>query len=374
MTFKNGVVIMTALPPTEGHLRLIEFAAQFVKTRNDGRYECGQLIVIINGRSFEPKFGWNIGRAMMVQMELHARHLAYNIEVVYDETDDAPQNPEDHPDFWEWWKSHINSIIKNHTHRRTSLVEGDYLFASEPYGAALAATMGLEFVPYDMNREIVHARATEVRANHMDAWNQMIPEVQRFFHRRITIFGAESCGKTTMAKRLRDEFLSSNGETIVKYLPEWARGYLETVGAELSEGKMDTIMRGQFAMMKSHMYSQPGLLPFVVQDTDLISTLGYYRICGMPVPDDLDELIEESRSHLYFVMNSNIPFEADPLRYGGQSRESSDQFWIDLLNEKSCKYHVVTETDPDLQFAEVKRVILEYCAHEFATIRNFKRT
>lgn len=369
-TIKNGVIVMTALPPTNGHLALIEFASEFLKTMNDGRYECGRLAVIVNARSFEPAIG-HATRDGYIKMALHRLGITYNVEVFYDECDDAPQNPSEHPDFWNWWKDRIDLVLKE-GFSFNELRPGDYLFASEPYGFQLAEAMGLEFVPFDMAREIVPTRATSFRTNPIEHYDSIIRELQPYFVQRVVIFGAESCGKSTMTKRLQREFLGARGQQLVTSFPEWARPYLEAVGSSVTEAKMETIMRGQHAMMQRVSYFSP--TPFVVYDTDLLSTLGYYRLCQMDPHPDLELLLDNAPRALYIVMNSSIPFEADPLRYGGDKRQSSDQFWIDLLEEKQHDYHVVKNTDPELQFQEVKLVMTEYYMSRHKQLTSFVRT
>jgi len=156
--------------------------------------------------------------------------------------------------------------------------------------------------------------------------------------KRVTIFGAESCGKTTASRYIA-------GELDAYLVPEWARGYLETVGPELTEHKMLNIARGQFAAQMVPKKAADKL--FIVQDTDLLSTIGYYRILGWKVPMELLTMFAITKADLYVLMDSNIPFEADILRYGGDKRESTDQFWIDLLEEFDCNY-VVMKSDPDV--------------------------
>lgn len=377
---KNGVIVMTALPPTEGHLALIEWAGHFLRSDNDGRHECGQLFVIVNGRSFEPALNVFHDRTCDIRATLRKRGCDYNINVIWDECDEAPQNPSEHPDFWNWWKDRILGCATEHRWdddgdgEQSAIQPGDYLFASESYGHELAKVMGLNFVPFDMKREIVPAKATDVRQSMIEHWDQLIPHLKREFRKRITIFGAESCGKTTMTKRLAEEFRGLNGQALVTALPEWARPYLEEVGAEVTPEKMEIIMRGQWALQT--MFNDRVDTPFLVQDTDLLSTIGYYKIMGLEMPDEMEELaFDLSQSHLYIVMNSNIPFEQDPLRYGGDKRESSDQFWIDILEQYGMKYHVVKATDPDLQFAEVCQAMFDAFNTELVkALRTFERT
>lgn len=373
--YKFGVVVMTALPPTIGHMALIEFAAHFMWTHNDGRMNASPLFVIVNERSFEPSVvDWPFtDRAAVIREEVRKRYLDHHVIVVSDLCDDAPQNPSEHPDFWNWWKDRISAIVQRYRENPDGLDIGDgYLFASEPYGEQLASVLGVRFIPYDMGRTIVPARATHVRQDVLENWEQLLESSKRLYHSRITIFGAESCGKTTIASRLQREFVGARGQPYVKMLPEWARPYLETVGHKLTATKMDDIVRGQYALMKSHI----GCLeyPFVVQDTDLLSTIGYFRIMGLEPPTEIEELFDRTRSQLYIVMPSSIPFVEDPLRYGGDKRESTDHFWINILEEYEQRYHVVTATDPDLQYREVKAVLLGHLAERTNALTSFVRT
>lgn len=368
-TIRNGVIVMTALPPTTGHLSLIEFASHFLRTINDSRAKCGHLTVIVNTRSFEPPIGPS--RSFLIQQEVRRLHLDYNVTVVEDGCDDAPQNPTDDPNFWNWWDERIRSSVRRYS--QFDLASGDYLFASEMYGVELAAHMNLSFVPFDVDRMITPARGTSVRQDWVDNWDYIIPSAQPYFRKRITIFGAESCGKTTMCRRLAQDWVGSRGQQLVTSIPEWARLFLEARGPVVDGAVMDTIMRGQHAVQS--VFANNMDTPILVQDTDLLSTIGYYEIMQCEFNPDIMPLFEEyNRSHLYIVMNSNIPFEADPLRYGITKRESSDQFWIDLLEQHQRDYYVVKATDPDLQFSEVKQVISKMCSDSTAALTAFVRT
>ena len=72
-------------------------------------------------------------------------------------------------------------------------------------------------------------------------------------------------------------------------------------------------------------------------------------------------------------MNDHIPFEADPLRYGGTVRESKTQFWVDLLEEFGCKYHVVESTELGLQRLEVSVALQKFWDSEMKPIKDYVR-
>jgi nicotinamide riboside kinase len=133
---------------------------------------------------------------------------------------------------------------------------------------------------------------------------------------------------------------------------------------------MDDIVYGQYAAQLA-VAQLPGK-PFIFQDTDLLSTLGYYRIYGGKQNPQLASLISKTPSDLYIVMNSRIPFTADVLRYGGDRRESSDEFWIEILREHGRPFYYVRETEPYAQSAEI-RTVLQRLFHQQTDWSWFKR-
>ena len=167
---------------------------------------------------------------------------------------------------------------------------------------------------------------------------------------------------------MTEYFSSYDGGTMVT---EWARTYLEAVGNELTQEKMEHIIQGQWALQETALNDPRSF--FLFQDTDLLSTLGYYRILGWEPPDHIYEKIDATKSDLYIVMNDGIPFEADPLRYGGNVRQSNTQFWIDILEEQQCNYYVVKSTDPLEQKAEIHEQIYNLSEKVMAPIREFER-
>jgi nicotinamide riboside kinase len=81
----------------------------------------------------------------------------------------------------------------------------------------------------------------------------------------------------------------------------------------------------------------------------------------------------QTKSDLYFVMNDEIPFEEDKLRYGGNKRETDKQFWIDLLEEYGCNYYVVKSVYMSNQILEIEREIEKFLNNKFEKISSFMR-
>lgn len=324
---RKGIILMTALPPTLGHAYLIDWALAYAQSAGIGLVE---VLVCSTDREPFP------GSARLSALQEHFASRGPERVLFRTLHGDVPQYPEEHPDFWNAWRDYVRE--------RTSNSEGDVLFASEEYGKPLAEALKCEFVPCNTYREVVNISATSIRARPLENFAYILPEAQKHFRRTVTMFGAESTGKTTMARRMAKEMGGF-------YAPEWAREYLELCGFEVTDERMERIANGQLAT-EATVGAMTGK-PFIFRDTDLLSTIGYYRIYKGREPGFVREMFLTSKADLYVLMSSGIPFERDVLRYGGDKRESSDAFWQALLDEFECQSFVVTETDREWQAAAV---------------------
>ncbi|MGB4762655.1 MAG: ATP-binding protein [Candidatus Saccharimonas sp.] len=167
----------------------------------------------------------------------------------------------------------------------------------------------------------------------------------------VTIFGAESTGKTTLSRQLAQKLEAT-------WLHEFARPYLEQTHADITNTSMIDIWRGQLKLQKQ---AQGDL---VVQDTDLFSTVGYWQLPHVeptlgPCPDELIADAHRLRSDLYIITKSNIPFEQDKIRYGGDRRESPDQYWIDLCENYALPYIVLDASSRATRVETAQTIIHE---------------
>jgi NadR type nicotinamide-nucleotide adenylyltransferase len=294
---------MTALVPTTGHRDLITFAANFP----DNNVE-----VMVNARSQEPIPGEV--RALALD---EAFENSPNVTVTLQVNDEAPQEPEDHPDFWNWWRTEISDTYPG--------VTWDYVVASEPYGLKLGETLGAMFMPFDIPRELNAARGTTVREDPVGNWDRIIPEFRKHMTVNAVFFGQESVGKTTISKLVSEQLYGV-------WCPEWARPFLEVVEQDVTPDCMNNIHRGQYALQK--LVKDKAEAPYLLFDTDLYSTLGYWGIMGKTPPLELAEDAREFMADVYYLLPDDVPFEVDPLRYGGDKRESEIGFWAELIDRE----------------------------------------
>lgn len=313
----RALVLMKALPPTKGHERLIRFAQGFAE----------KGLVLMDTAPGEP---------LVNERRWWLHNIADNNTGWYSwvlEVDD--QDPES-DGFWKRWKDRI--------HEFCLLEPFDVVIGSEPYCAKVAEVIGARYIPYDPKRELESARGTDVRNYTQSFFFDVATGFQPYLRTTLTVFGGESTGKTTLSKRLADEW--SNGEWVF----EWARPYLEATGQTVCDlAAMHEIWHGQFAAERNAERFAIDK-PFVVRDTDLYSTIGYWEQPHWidkygPVPDGLIQDARYHKADLYLITQSNIPFEKDPLRYGGDHRESPDEYWISVAEKYDLPYEVLTASD-----------------------------
>jgi len=183
----------------------------------------------------------------------------------------------------------------------------------------------------------------------------MLPEFRPYLRTRVTIFGAESTGKTTLSRQLA---MTLGGQ----WLFEYARPYLEQTVNEITAQSMTAIWKGQRALQEQADDLTDS--PYVIQDTDLFSTVGYWQFPHWQsrigsCPSKLISDAKRLQSDLYIVTRSNIPFETDPLRYGGDKREGSDEYWINVCRQYALPFIVLSEQHREDRLQAAKEAALQ---------------
>lgn len=343
----NAAILMTALPTSLGHIQLVCWASEF---------GFGEVTALVCGRENDP-IPLQDRYEALVEATADLKNVNV-ISVLHDYPDYPEQFDGTVEEFDRLWTDKLHSIL--------DLDSEDFLVASDIYGSRFADNLGVKFAPFDPDREIVKISGTKIRREPFKYFSSIAPGLQRKLRKTITIFGSESCGKTTISKKLAERYNAP-------YVPEWARPYLESLGSPApTDDRMAMIVRGQLASQRS---SQKLLgSPFIFQDTDLFSTLGYYRIYQPGIEKQLNMIATPyddceiqsviNKSDLYIVMNSNIRFVPDSLRYGIDKRESDDQFWLNICEEFGLNYYYVKSTNPHAQEEEVQAVIEKFFLKE----------
>ena len=293
----HGVVLGKFLPPHNGHRYLIDFA----------RHYADEVTVVVGTLAREPiagKLRWNWMREMFP--DCRVVHL----------TDENPQWPEEHPDFWEIWKASLERVVQRPI---------ELLFASEDYGLRLAQELGAQFIPTNGCRQLIEVSGTAIRQHPLAHWEHIPLPVRPYFVKRISLFGPESTGKSTLTQRLAAHF-----ETL--WVPEYARGWLEPRQGQVQLDDMDIISRGQRASEEA-LARQANRRLFC--DTDPSATLLWSQELFGTCPPQLRERV--GRYDLTLLCAPDVPWVADCVRYRPEDRQEFWQRCLDLLTREDRK-------------------------------------
>lgn len=96
----------------------------------------------------------------------------------------------------------------------------DVVFSSEDYGPVFAGLMGSRHVMVDRGRAAVPVSGTAIRAHPLRHFDYLEPCVRAHFVKRVVVIGAESTGKTTLARMLAERFATV-------WVPEFGREHWE---------------------------------------------------------------------------------------------------------------------------------------------------
>jgi NadR type nicotinamide-nucleotide adenylyltransferase len=344
--------MLTALPFTVGHEDLVRFAVHMAEEVPESSVK-----VMLVTQDHEPLIAereWAVSRFISTLNQTTYTPV-YPVMVNNSHSEDPESEG-----FWEYW----TAIFK-----QSGWQAGDYIVGSEPYIKTLADLMNGEPMPYDIPRDMRKVSGTMIRDNPFKYWTSISEHLRFFLQKQYVLFGAESVGKTTLARRAADTL----GGTFV---PEFARPYLSLKygnESKLTTQDMKNILLGQEAL-EFGMSVERLDTPHIWFDTDLLSTYGYYKLHPELLGSEtLDSVFSTASTYTgnkhYFVVPSNIPFEEDPQRYGGDKRESDDQFWIDILEEFEVPYTVLSSSTVAGRMEQIGRMMHPW----YKDLMTFKR-
>jgi HTH-type transcriptional repressor of NAD biosynthesis genes len=297
---RTGMLLGKFLPPHYGHVYLGDFAKNFVE----------DLTIVVGTLPAEPipgelRFEWMRSLFPGVRV-LHLNEI-------------LPQEPSEHPDFWNIWRDVLKRILP---------CPPDVVFASETYGIKLAEVLGARFVPVDPSRHIRPVSGTAVRNDPFGNWELIPPPVRAWYVRRVCIFGPESTGKSTLTHRLAEHF-----QTVA--VPEYARTLLELKGGRLEEPDLLDIARGQIA-------SEDALAPYankiLFTDTDVLTTVLWSNFLYHRTDEWIRAEAERRTYALYLLTDVDVPWVEDQVRYLPTERNSFLKQCQDALESRGRAY------------------------------------
>jgi HTH-type transcriptional regulator, transcriptional repressor of NAD biosynthesis genes len=303
----TGLLLGKFLPPHLGHQYLVDFAQNYADN----------LIILVCSIKSEPIPG-ELRYKWMKEMCPNA--------IVIHITEELPQEPSEHPCFWELWEDAIKTKLGN--------ITIDYVFASENYGFKLAEILKAQYVPVDHARELIPISGTMIRENPIKYWEYIPRAVKPYYVKRVCIFGPESTGKSTLTKDLAF-FYNTVG------VQEYARGLLNFSNGKCVYDDMEKIVKG-------HIASEDALAKnanrIMFSDTDALTTTIWSHILYGKCPDYITQKAIEQNYDLYFLTDIDIPWENDNQRYFPE-RKDREHFMSkckEALEKHNRKYYVLS--------------------------------
>ncbi len=314
--FKHGFVLGKFMPPHKGHVFLCEFA----------RRQCEELTILVGSLPNEPipgelRFEW------MKQL-FPTCNVVWCNEVL-------PQEPRyiNDEEFWDTWSDAI--------YRYTGRTSFDAVFASESYGIPLSICLEATFIPCDVKRETVRTSGTKVRENPESQWKNLPDIVKPYFQKRVTLFGPESTGKTTVGQGLARML-----NTLM--VPEYGRLYTEAFGPELEQDELRLIADAHLASLAA---ARPNAGLLIIEDTDPVMTAVWSDMLFGKRDPWFDEFHEYS--DLYLLFDVDIPWVDDGTRYFKNDDDRRKFFHLceTELRKRGVSYRVIRGQGDDRLWA-----------------------
>ncbi len=163
---------------------------------------------------------------------------------------------------------------------------------------------------------------------------------------KITLFGSESTGKTTLAQQLADFFQT-------EWVPEYSRLYQEKHQRLLTYRDVTPIAKGQLRLEKYYLSKVRNLL---ICDTDILETKVYSEAYYGKHPKWLATCIPSQYADLYLLTDIDIAWQADGIRDMPTNREQMHQQFLQELLMRHLPYVLISGSEAN-RFLVAKQAI-----------------
>lgn len=144
----------------------------------------------------------------------------------------------------------------------------------------------------------------------------------------ITVTGPESSGKTTLGRFLAE----SLG---MKFVAEYARGYLEDRDGQYVQADLIEIARGQQSATRDAMLQNPS---GVISDTGPVVLEAWSTWKYGSIDSALREVLDTFHPAIYVLCKPDIPWEFDPLRESKSQRDGLYLLYQELIGQSGVPF------------------------------------
>jgi NadR type nicotinamide-nucleotide adenylyltransferase len=211
----------------------------------------------------------------------------------------------------------------------------DVVFTSEAYGEPFARALGCDHVLVDPGRERFPVSGSAVLKDPLAHLEFLEPCVRAFFIPRVVIVGAESTGKTTLARALADHY-----NTV--WVPEYGRLFSEGMlphGYSWHTNDFVHIARAQQSLADQLARKAEEVL---ICDTDAFATWLWHQLYLGSDAAAVKAIAEQARAALYLLAGDDVDWEDDGTRDRPNQRQwfqnrfrdelaASGRRWVEIL-------------------------------------------
>jgi NadR type nicotinamide-nucleotide adenylyltransferase len=149
--------------------------------------------------------------------------------------------------------------------------------------------------------------------------------------KRVALLGAESTGKTTLARALALRF-----NTV--WVPEYAREYMTLHPGNYQVKDVEEIVKEQLRNEEELAVRAKGLL---ITDTELITSAVWCEDVFGNCPKWISEKIDTHKYDLYLLTSNDLPWVADPVRVNSQRRDYFFNLYKRQLEQHNLAHEVI---------------------------------
>lgn len=302
----RGAVIGKFYPPHRGHFHLIETAER----------ACAQLTVIVCARPGQAPDG------MLRAGWLRERFPNASVLVTPDDLDGEDSSG---------WAERTRALLGG---------APDAVFTSEAYGDRYAEFLGCRHVPVDPERKTVPVSGTLIRARPLAHWDFLEGPARGYYALRVCLVGAESTGKTTLAKALAEHYRTC-------WVPEYGRELSEEMLTRDGAYRWSTqdfvkIARTQCEREDARAREARQVL---ICDTDAFATAIWHRRYMGERSAEVEAIAcAHRRPDLYLVGDVATPFVQDGTRDGEAIRAWMHEMFLEELRKDGRPFEIVRGT------------------------------
>lgn len=322
-----GVFPGRFLPPHRGHLTGILRAHAL----------CDELYVVVSERIEEDEQLCRSAGVAYVDGALRRRWLAQElkglgIKIRLVDEDEIPPSP------YGWME--YAELVRAAVGKKIDLVFGGETKYIEDHQRAFPEA---EYRVLDPNRSKWNISSTEIRHHPYQYWDYIVGAARPFFTKRVLITGTESCGKTTLTKKLAKVFYTSWSE-------EAGRTYQEDfLGGDGTLFELEDFNRIGHLQYEQDLKALATSSKVCFFDTDAVVTRFFSLFFMGQVSSRLDSFIDPSKYDLVLALKPNVPWIDDGMRDTGEAiRDSNHEKLMKMYQDLGFDMKkFVTVSSPD---------------------------